>query len=116
MLYFRLPSSTVSHNGIESADSTVYRSGNGDYLVFLDSAQARFPVYKVADDGRSIGIPAAPVPSSYTKSVKTGSFVLCLQCPITLAGTDKFDSKAQVSVTSNEIDFRVSDDAVNIKF
>lgn len=116
MLYFRLSDSRVSLNGIESADSTVYRAGNGDYLIFLDSARARFPVYKVENEGKSIGIPASPVPSSYTKSVKTGSFVLCLECLITLAGTDKLDLRAEVFNSPNNINFHVYDDVVNINF
>ena len=116
MLYFRLANSRVSLNGAESTASSVYRSGNGDYLIFLDPERARFPVYKVVDDGKHIGIPASPVPSSYTKSLKTDSFVLCLQCVVTLAGTDKFDLRAEVSTTPNEINFHVSEDVVNINF
>lgn len=116
MLYFRLSDSRVSIKGTESTTSEVYKAGNGDYLIFLDPARARFPVYKVLNEGKNIGIPASQVPSSYTKSLKTDSLVLCLQCTVTLAGTDKFDLRAEVSTTPNEINFHVSDDVVNINF
>jgi hypothetical protein len=115
-LFFRLPSSRVSINGAESATSSVYRSGNGDYLIFLDPETAQSPVYKVLNEGKSVGVPVSPVPSSYTKSVKTESFVLCLQCSVVLAGTDKLDLRAEVSTTSEGINFHVYEDTVNISF
>jgi hypothetical protein len=113
-LYFRLPNARVSINGEQSATSSIYRSGNGDYLVFLDAEAARFPVYKILNEGKSVGIPASPIPSSYTKSFKTNFFVLCLQCSVVLAGTSKLTG--EISSAPNEINFHVSEDVVKINF
>lgn len=116
MLYFRLSDAKVTLNGTKSTASTVYRSGNGDYLIFLDPELAQQNVYTVVDNGKHIGIPASRVPSSYTKSFMTSGFVLCLQCGVVLAGTDKLDLKAEVSETSEELTFKVYSDAVTITF
>ena len=116
LLYFRLPAAKITLNGIDSDGSKIYSAGNGDYLLFLETENAERPVYAVTNDGKSVGTPASPVPSSYTKSVKTSGFVLCLQCPITLAGTDKFDSGAKISTAEDEINFHVSPDKVTVKF
>ncbi|RMG00578.1 MAG: hypothetical protein D6735_13350 [Acidobacteria bacterium] len=116
ILYIRLPDSKVFINGTESTTSRVYRSGNGDYLVFLDSETARFPVYRILNEGKNVGVPVSPVPSSYTKSVKTNSFVICFQCSVSLAGTEKLDLQAEVSVSPSEINFHVYQDVVKISF
>lgn len=113
-LYFRVSSAEIALNGALSAESKVYRTGTGDYLIFMETESANFPVYAVTNGGRSIGIPGSPVPSSYTKSVKTDTFVLCLQCPITQAGTSKL--AGSISASENEISFHVGTDSVAVKF
>lgn len=115
-LYFRLSDAKIALNGAHSDESKIYRSGTGDYLIFLETEGASFPVYAVTNDGEHVGIPASPIPSSFTKSVKTDYLVLCLQCSVVLAGTDKFDLNADVSASSEEIAFRVSGDSVIVKF
>ncbi len=116
MLYIRLPNSRVFIHETESATSSVYKAGNGDYLVFLDSETVKFPVYIILNEGASVGTPVAPIPSSYTKSVKTNLFVLCLQCSPVLAGTEKLDLRAGICTTPNEINFHVYEDVVRIRF
>lgn len=115
-LYFRVSNAKIVLNGEVSDASKIYRTGNGDYLLFLENEKAQRPVYAVLNDGRKIGTPASPVPSSFTKSIKTGLFVLCLQCPISVADTPKFDAGAEISTSDDEIDFHVSPDKVTVKF
>lgn len=87
-LYLRMSNVIVTANGIVSERSEVYKTGNGIYLIFLENNGTN-KTYMIFSKNNTVGIPARPVPSSYSKSFKTNSFVLCLDCPVTLAGTDK---------------------------
>ena len=86
------------------------------HLLFLETEKARRPVYAVLNDGKKIGAPASPIPSTFTKSVKTGLFVLCLQCPISIAEPPKFDAGAEISTSEDELNFFVSPDKITVKF
>lgn len=116
LLYFRVSNATIVLNGEVSDESKIYRTGNGDYLLFLETEKAQRPVYAVLDDGRKIGTPSSPIPSSFTKSIKTRLFVMCLHCSISVADPPKFDAGAEISTSDDEISFRVSPDKVTVKF
>ena len=113
-LYFRISSAEVALNGIRSGESEVYRAGTGDYLIVLDAGHSSHQVYAVTNRGGTVGIPGSPIPSSYTKSVKSGALVLCLECQITAAGTDKL--AGSISASANQMDFHVGADSVTVKF
>ena len=114
--FLRSSNAKVSLNGMELNKAEVYESGNNEYLVFLNTENAVFNVYVIDGRVQRVGIPTSPVPSSYTKSLKTSSFVICLHCPVTLAGTDKLDSSAKVSLSPEQIVFKVEHDSVLIAF
>lgn len=113
-LYLRVSDARIALNGAQSADSKIYKTGTGDYLIFMETENASFPVYAVTNDGRNVGIPGGPVPSTYTKSLKTDTVVLCLQCQITQAGTSKLTGS--ISASESEMGFRVGSDTVIVRF
>ena len=116
-LYWRVSSATITTNGVVSNESQLYRSRTGEYFIFTKDGNNRPRTYVVIDGPEPVvGIPAAGVPSTSTKSIKTSYFLLCLHCPIVAAGTEKYDQNAKVAVSSNEISFKIYDSTVVAKF
>ena len=115
-LYLRLPAAKITLNGKATEGSKIYKGASGNYFVFLENESAEFPVYAASSLHPEVGIPASLVPSGYTKSVKTNWFLFCGHCPLTMAGSDKFDRNATVSVTSDGLTFKVEGDEVAVKF
>ncbi|QQS42346.1 MAG: hypothetical protein IPM63_05225 [Acidobacteriota bacterium] len=114
-LFLRVASAKITLNGKTTKDSKIYKGASGDYFIFLENESAEHRVYRVFSQTPEVGIPASPVPSSYTKSLKTNWVLLCGHCPITTAGTDKFDRNATVSVSSTGLEFTVGEDNVVVK-
>lgn len=116
MLYFRSFGVSVSLNGETVEESALFKTANGSYLLFLNTETAKRPVYAVWDNGEGVGTPVSPVPSSYTKSIKTSLFVVCLNCYFADARSPKFDARTKTLTTEDEISFSVSPDNVTVRF
>ena len=115
-LFWRVSNATITTNGVTSDESRIYKSRTGEYFIFTKDRENKPSTYVVFDKDQTVGIPSRAVPSSQSKSVKTTFFLLCLECPITLAGTDKYDRNAKVSVSSSEISFKIYENTVVVKF
>lgn len=115
-LFLRSPSAETVLNGVVLNRSEVYKSGNGDYLIFLNDNETAPKTYMIFSSSERFGIPTRTIPSSYSKSFKTSSFVLCYDCPATLAGTEKLDRNAKLRVLPKQIIFQLYEDSVSVKF
>lgn len=115
-LFLRVASAKITLNGKTTKDSKIYEGASGDYFIFLEKESAEHRVCRVSSQSPEVGIPASPVPSSYTKSLKTNWFLLCGDCEVVKADTGKLDMNATVSITSDGFTFKVYRDSVAVKF
>jgi hypothetical protein len=115
-LFFRLSDAIVIVNGTASDKNEIYKSGNGDYLVFIKDENGKTKTYIVFSKSKEVGIPNRQIPSSYSRSVKTGWFVFSWHTESIIAGTEKLDRNAKIDLSPNEINFQIYDDNVAIKF
>lgn len=114
--YVRLPGAEISLNDSNVNEARIYKNGKGDHLIFLGADSTFRTVYGVEEFGTIITLPVSPIPSRFTKSIRTEMFVLCLNCGFVDAKSVKVDPRAEITATSNGFDFHVYNDRVKVEF
>jgi hypothetical protein len=115
VIFIRLPGAIITSNGTVSDRNAVYKSGNGDSLIFIED-NGRAMTYMVSSQTNQVGIPNRPIPSSFSRSIRTGWFVFCWYTESAVAGTGKLDRNASLKIQPNQITFRVYEDTIHINY
>jgi hypothetical protein len=114
-LFLRQPAQ-ISLNGIDSSRSEVYKSGNGDYFIFLEKTEGEVKTFWIGHG--KVGVPSDIVPSMSTLSIRTGSLLICLDAEIDTLGEMSWEGvNPKLSISDEQISFQVGSDniAVNLK-